>query len=267
MNHFLKAIAVLIFTFSVSFAQAQDAELSKVKELIGGNWILLVKINGKLEPRLLKIKNVIQVNEKNFEVDATYGQVGGQGPIKEGSLSVVDKGYRLTFTNQSNSRFETLFTSEKNFKGSISSPQGSQDIVMFKASEEDTASPKAVIEAMQINNASAKTEPKEAASINVVIPEKISGRWKNNRTGYSQSFSVEKIVVSGTNFTANFTQWFDSSCATRSEPVTGQIKNGAVTFTFKPPCYDPITTTIDFVSSTGTYKFGNGGVVGSYEFK
>jgi hypothetical protein len=251
-----KLISVLFFLFSISFAHAQDTELAKVKELFFASWAFDIKADDK--PRMLKIKEITQVGDKKFELSADYGLLfAGSGPISGVTLTSDDKGYRLTFTTQANSRVDVyFFTSEKNFKGTFSPAKGaSQEIVMTKVTDEYLVSLKATIAA------------KEAAANNFVMPEKISGRWKNNRTGYGQAFSMDKIVVSGARFTANFTQWFDSSCVARSVTVNGEIKKGVATFDFTPPCYSTVTVVLDFVSSTGVYKFGNGGVVGSYEFK
>ena len=255
-THFLReAVTFLFLSFGLSFAHADDQQLAKAKEQVVSSW--RIKITGDTTPLVINIKDVIQVKEKEFELMATYGQIGGgQGGLKEAFFVLSEKESRISFTTQSNNKVEAVMISNTTFQGTFTNSKGvSREVVMTKSSEEHVASAKTVI------------DPKEADEKNVVIPEKISGRWKNNKTGYGQSFSVEKIVVSGTSFTGNFTQWFDSSCVVRSIPIRGEIKKGVVTFDFTPPCYPTATVKLDFMSSTGIYKFGNGGVVGSYEFK
>jgi hypothetical protein len=254
--HFFRVtVNFFLLLFCLSFAHADDQQLAKVKEQVVSSWG--IKITGDTTPLVINIKDITQVKEKEFELLATYGQIGGgQGGLKEALFVLSEKGSRISFTTQSNNKVEAVMISETTFQGTFTNAKGvSREVVMTKSPKEHVVLAKAVI------------DTKEAGEKSVVMPEKISGRWKNNRTGYGQAFSMEKISVSGTSFSAKFTQWFDSSCVARSIPVTGEMKNGKVIFSFKPPCYDLIAVvTLDFVSSTGTYKFGNGEVVGSYEF-
>ena len=122
------------------------------------------------------------------------------------------------------------------------------------------AMPLAVFAQTQVANSDSDATKK------VAVPTKISGRWVSPQA--SQSFSLESIVVNGSEISGKMTFWAaggDSQCNMRGRQVTGVLQDSLATIQVNMPCHDGYILTFDFAKKSGNIN-RDGRDVGRFEF-